>query len=347
MIVDDPSSSSQARETTSPEAETSAGDRPEEPGMDRRIDQCARREEYGEIGRFSVIIVAYYGADLVQACIESVLQYSPARDLLEIVVVDNSPRDEVITALGVKFLDTKPVVRFVSNENRGFGHGNNVGASVSASEYLLFLNPDTELVEPVLDFASHAFDQDPRLGCFGMQLVDRDGGKLMSFFWIDANGFAANLLIRIANRYGLFAANRMFTSGANLFVRRCVFMEVGGFDENIFMYNEEPDLFRRISGRGLATKFFHERRIVHLEGGGESGESLTRLIWRLESRKYYSLKHNASYSRYLVSELRRHQLRRLVNRLRGVSRPTEEEPRITRLKLEVQIAKLHRGRSTQ
>jgi GT2 family glycosyltransferase len=82
-------------------------------------------------------------------------------------------------------------------------------------------------------------------------------------------------------------------------MRRSAFEEIGKFDENIFMYREEEDVYRRlVASYGNDTiTFFREKKIVHLEGGTSEGnqEGIIRAFARsLDSHIYYSQKHGLS-----------------------------------------------------
>lgn len=291
-----------------------------------------------ELARFTVVIVAYNDIELVRACLVSVLNFSDCSELAEIIIVDNSPGHIVMHGLQPDFSNERIVVSFIANVNRGFGQGNNTGASAASSEFILFLNPDTEFVEPVLDYARAKFLTDSALGLFGMQLVDRNGEARMSYFWVaPSGGIFRGYLLKLAHRRGRFIKGKMFTSGANMFVRRSAFERAGGFDDAIFLYNEERDLTRRVLCAGYKTNFFGERHIIHLEGSGES-ESIERFRWRLDSLRYYCSKYSLNYRRNIRAELRTERLRRFLGRLHLLSL----EDGYSRDKIEVLSSELRR-----
>lgn len=63
-------------------------------------------------------------------------------------------------------------VKILKNENKGFGQGNNIGFIASRGEFILFLNPDTILIEPIFSFAINCFESEPKLGLFGLKLIN-------------------------------------------------------------------------------------------------------------------------------------------------------------------------------
>lgn len=249
----------------------------------------------------AVIIVSYMKSDMVVECIDSVYRYNDIGDSLEVILVDNSPNSEVLN----KVLEKFEKVTLVANENKGFGAGNNVGIDKTNAQLVLFLNPDTLLVEPVFKFAINTFQNNKALGMFGVQLISKEGKKNMSFFLNDGGGLIRSILIKICNELGFFIDSMMYVSGANIFVKRKVFIDAGMFDENIFMYYEEPDLAKRIHALGKKNSFIKTKRIIHLEGGATpEGEGENALRWRLESGKYLYDKHGGNYINRLTREIR-------------------------------------------
>lgn len=246
---------------------------------------------------FSVIIVSYRNLEILKDTLDSLLKYNDLGEELEIILSDNSPEmnlyDEVIRSY--------PQVVAIKNDNKGFGHGNNVGARIAKGKYLLFLNPDTILVEPIFKFAQEAFEKDSKLGLFGVKLIDMNFKRNHSFYLMDTYGFLSAQREKLANLIDYFVDGRMYIAGANLFVRKDVFMDCGGFDENFFLYSEEPDLTKRIRALGYKTAYFKKVRIIHLEGK-TTGKSLLSEKIRLESQGYYCRKYGLDYKKRLKAE---------------------------------------------
>ena len=145
--------------------------------------------------------------------------------------------------------------------------------------------------------------KDNNLGLFGVKLVDRQLKRNMSFYLMDKYGFICSQIIKVCNRLDLYIDGKMFISGADMFIRKDVFIKIGMFDENIFMYYEEPDLIRRIKLINKKTKYFKYKKIIHLEGK-TSEKKETSIIRRLKSAHYYSLKNNLNFHKQLNCELR-------------------------------------------
>ena len=190
----------------------------------------------------SIIIVSYNNLNILVDCVKSIKKYNDIGSELEIIIVENSNNDNIFNFISLNYKN----INVIKNFNRGFGQGNNVGARAAKGEYLLFLNPDTILVEPIFKFAINKFRCNDRLALFGLKLIDKNFKSNMSYYFIDKHNFIHGQIIKIFNRLNIFLKNCMYISGANIFVRKEIFFQAGMFDENMFMYYEEPDLTKRI-----------------------------------------------------------------------------------------------------
>jgi GT2 family glycosyltransferase len=236
----------------------------------------------------AIIIVAYSGEDLLDRCLASIYRYNDLGDRLEVVVVDNNPGEELSYS---ELRSRYPSALFLKNQRNGFGRGNNLGAAATTAPFLLFLNPDTELIESIGKFTEDTFRANQRLGLFGVQLVYPDGGFNSSYELRDHSGFFLNQAMKIAKRIHYFDSNRMFTSGADMFMKREVFDRVGGFDEGLFMYYEESDITRRILSLGYKVMYFRNKKIIHV-GGGVTKNNCNAYKRQLQAATYYYNKYN-------------------------------------------------------
>lgn len=253
--------------------------------------------------KLSVIIVAYKKRDILEKCIESIFNYNDIGNDLEVIVVDNSPDTKCI----YDYMKNKyKNIIIIKNINNGFGGGNNVGARVAQGEYLLFLNPDTILIESVFKFAIRKFGKNSNLALFGVKLVSEELRHNLSYYFrVKHYRFIYKLLIKPLNRFNVFIPSKMYIAGANIFIRKNIFCEIGMFDENIFMYYEEPDIIERIEklDRKYTISFFPEKKIIHLEGKTTDVKSNGERI-RLESLNYYCQKHYLNFKKILNSQFK-------------------------------------------
>ena len=119
----------------------------------------------------SIIFVNWNSVNWLRECIPSIQEHTHGIDY-EIIVVDNASPECGVDALKEEFPD---IVLIKSNENLGFSGANNVGFRESKGECVLFLNPDTKLVNPAINFMLQGLRSLPGAGIVGCKLLNGDG----------------------------------------------------------------------------------------------------------------------------------------------------------------------------
>ena len=266
----------------------------------------------------SVIIVSYQNYDILKDCLNSIEKFNDIGDELEVIVSDNSTDYKLFDSLKVEF----PWVKAIKNDNVGFGKGNNIGVRKSTGEYLLFLNPDTILIEPIFDFAIKTFEQNSQIGLFGIKLFTKELKPNHSYYMMDYYSIHTTILSKVLFNSDFFIDGKMYIAGADLFVRRVSFVEARMFDEKIFMCYEEPDLIRRI--RKLPnhnkTAYFKQKRMIHLESGTEEKNADTYVLQvgrSMDTYMYYCDKWGIPFEKNVRDMCRYQRLKRFLCLLRG------------------------------
>ena len=198
--------------------------------------------------RLSVIIVTYHSEHDIYDCLQTVWQYNDiAQEELEVIVVDNSPECETMfTRLKELYGENLTLVH--NTHNGGYGQGNNVGISRAKAPFIMIMNPDVRLCEPVFQAAVKAFEDDCRLSIYGIkQMADATTPSPYSVVCTYMmNGYLFTLLTGLANRFDFFLPRYMYVSGSCFFARKEMLEAVGKFDEHNFMYGEEDDIRCRL-----------------------------------------------------------------------------------------------------
>lgn len=250
--------------------------------------------------QISVIIVAYKNGEILRNTLNSIHKYNDIGNGLETIIIDNSPNGEDIKSF-IKESDLNEYV-YIRGKNNGFGAGNNIGARTASGDILAFINPDVYLVEPLFSDIYNMFMNNNKLMMLGCQLLDKSRNKTFSFFYDYETSIMQKLLTRICNNLKVFDQKRMFTSGCNMFIRKKAFDNSGGFDEKIFMYNEEADIKKRIIDFYLNVdiKFDKHHSIIHLGGSNEFSEKRFKIL--KDSVIYFGKKHGLDYKKKLKYE---------------------------------------------
>ncbi len=261
----------------------------------------------------SIVIVSYNNLPVLINCLDSVIHMNDIQEKLEIIVVEQSPTSEIYVYIGKNY----PHIKLIRTENKGFGAGNNRGVEVAKGKYLLFLNPDTVLLEPIAKYAVEMFKSNSMLGLFGVRLLDEKHNETKSYGMRVPFGFMSKIQYKFFEIFDFFNENMMYIQGADMFVRKAVFDEVGGFDESFFMYGEEADLCQRIRNAGFRIQFDKSKKILHLQGECSPDNFGITYQRQLVSFKKYCDKFDVNYMDYLNAEERVQKLKMFLLSLLG------------------------------
>jgi N-acetylglucosaminyl-diphospho-decaprenol L-rhamnosyltransferase len=228
------------------------------------------------------VVVAHDSAGVLPACLAAL-----AREHVPALVVDNASRDgsaDLAARLGAR------VLRLPRNE--GYGRANNAGIwAAGRAEYALIVNPDVELQPGAADALLAAAEAYPDAGLFAPRIVEPDGR-----FFYQPRSLLAPYLTNPGGRLHPPEGDACapFLSGACLMVRRELFLSLGGFDPEIFLFYEDDDLCRRIADAGKALVHVHGAVALHGRGASSAPERgrVRRSRWHQAwSRSYVSRKY--------------------------------------------------------
>ena len=244
--------------------------------------------------KVSVIFVSYNTSELTINAIKSV--YEKTKDIkYEIILVDNNSHDNTIFRVKEEFPD---VVIYENERNDGFGAANNIGVDLAKGEYVFLLNTDTILCNNAIKILSDHLDENDNIVACGGNLYDKNSNPTASYsrFFPSIKLELNELFFNFTACLNIFNSNFNFTdkpitfkgsiSGADSLIRKDAFEQVGGFDERIFLYYEETDLFYRLSKLNHCVASVPSAKIIHLEGGSEQVKEIT-LERSLNSKYYY------------------------------------------------------------
>jgi GT2 family glycosyltransferase len=227
--------------------------------LDGRLDP--RQDHPGRTGRarrlltVSVVTVAYSSGDSLSRLLESL-----AVEEVEAVVVNNGPRGSEI-----EHAETLPFVRVVEPDaNVGYAGGGNVGAREAIGDVLVFLNPDT-VVRPgaLMRLEETLADRSIGIAMARLLLLDRpdtlnSGGNVLhisGMAWAGGYGEPADSVTELSDV--------TYPSGAAMAIRRDLFLELGGFAEPLFMYQEDLELAWRVRLLGLRVVVDPRADVLH------------------------------------------------------------------------------------
>jgi GT2 family glycosyltransferase len=256
----------------------------------------------------AIITISTNESQWLRPCLSTVFAHI-GDTTADVVVVDNDSTDDTRELVATEF----PGARVVWSRNLGFGHGNNRGVMTCNARYVLFLNPDTEILEGSFAELVRMMDERPEVGLVGVRQVTPDGTldktirRSPNALRALGDALSAERLPRRPRWLGEreldpAAYEREFpcdwTSGSFMLVRREAIESAGYFDERYFMYSDETDLCRRIKTAGWEIRHLPQMTILHHDGKAGVNpriHSLDAFTRRMYARKYLSPVHRCAY----------------------------------------------------
>jgi N-acetylglucosaminyl-diphospho-decaprenol L-rhamnosyltransferase len=231
------------------------------------------------------VVVSHDSAEVLPGCIGALLQQH-----VSVVVVDNASRDgsvEAARAAGA---------RVIANEkNAGYGRANNQGVrATDGADWCLITNPDVTLERDCLAKLVEAAGRHPRAAILVPRLIEPDGRIYEHSVSVLSGVSSAPDLDEAVSSNERVAH---FVSGACLLVRRDAFLNVGGFDERIFLFYEDDDLCLRLRKAGFTLVMVEDAVARH--GRGKSSAPAPGRVFRSRwhqawSRSYVCRKHGVA-----------------------------------------------------
>ena len=268
----------------------------------------------------SIVILNFNTKDLLAKCLESIIKYPPICEY-EVFVVDNASNDgskEFVRSL------KSPFVPIVSEENAGFSKGNNLALKKVTGEYVLLLNPDTEVLEGSFNKCILKMEQDSSIGILGCKVLLPNGKLDLAC----RRGFPnlQNSVFKFSGLAKLFSKNKLFAGynltyldenksyevdsvvGAYMMMRQTVMKKIGLLDEDFFMYGEDIDWCYRTKQAGYRVFYFSEATIIHHKRASskQSAKALIEFYRAMEIfyNKHYAKSHSKFVNVLVINSIR-------------------------------------------
>ncbi|MCB0724855.1 MAG: glycosyltransferase family 2 protein [Ignavibacteriae bacterium] len=243
----------------------------------------------------SIIIINYNQRDLVSECVKSI--ENNIHSDYEILIVNNTPEQDL--------RHLEEIATVIPNANKGFSEANNLAAKEAKGEYLFFLNADTVVKNDSLKGAVEILDKE-KVGAVGMKMYNADGTFQLSFWKENTFGNEKinkgseakfrqrdkEFIRKIENEHST-VSKVDWVSGAAMLIKKDVFKEIGGFDENFFLFYEDADLCKRLKDKGYKIVFYPGSYITHYKGENVNEEFTGKTyFYAKKSQLLYYEKHN-------------------------------------------------------
>lgn len=235
----------------------------------------------------SIVIVTYNSLNLIDDCLASIFKFNDIGDSLDVIIVDNNSPDqkELFNFIKVNYKN-RPIKLFDAGINGGYGKGNNYGISKTDADIIIVMNPDVRFIHPILGSVLNKFE-DESIGMVGFEFID---GSKPYYFKPEYDSFLHSLFSHVYTYRRKYDCRKMYMSGSIMAFNRKTFIEAGKYDENIFMYYEEPDITNRIIKTGKRVVWLKGIMVEHLAHGRKFNQKLAEITHK--SLKYYCKKYN-------------------------------------------------------
>jgi GT2 family glycosyltransferase len=266
----------------------------------------------------AVVVVSTNDAEWLRPCLTTV--FERAGDLrLDVVVADNESTDGTAELIRDEF----PAARVVRCSNRGFGHANNRAVRTCDARYVLFLNPDTEILKGTLAELVSLLDDRREIGLASVIQVTADSAvyptirRFPNALRAFGEAIGCERAPRTLGRLGLRVLDAGayqqevdcdWLTGAFMLVRAEALLGAGIFDERFFMSSEEVDLAYRIKRAGWRVVHVPHMTILHhVHMGKRLGlrmEAQYAFARRQYAEKHFSTAHRSVYLKVVRTGLR-------------------------------------------
>lgn len=248
----------------------------------------------------SIIILNYNNEKYLENCLNSLSKIIFPPQKYEVIVVDNASSDNSVNFIMEKFPWVK-IVQFF--KNYGFAEGNNRAAKYAKGEYLAFLNPDTEVDKDWLIELVKVIEREKSIAACGGKVFFMDNRDTIQ------NAGHKMTIIGLGHPIGFGERNShkfndtrytLAASGCSMLVRKDVFIEIGGFDPDYFMYVEEIDFSLRLWLYGFKVAYVPKSITYHKLRGSAYGKVMPLHSFLTQKNRLATLVKNFSI-KYLLT----------------------------------------------
>jgi GT2 family glycosyltransferase len=235
--------------------------------------------------RASILILVQRNPKLLANCLSALARHLEP-GLAEVILLLNNAAPDVVDYVH-RHVHGACVVS--SPVNLGFAGGCNRAAASARGEFLVLLNDDTEVESNWLQGLIDAADECPDAAAVGSLILNFDGtvqeaGRVLAN---DGTTIPVGERARLESMAFMYRRQVDYCSGCSLLVRRAIWAQLGGLDEEYYpAYYEDVDLCLRIRAIGRKVIFAPQSRVRHL--GTASTDELFRQFIDLRNRRRFA-----------------------------------------------------------
>lgn len=264
---------------------------------------------------FSIIIVNYNLSKEISSCLDSIYKNLNTTDF-EIVIFDNNSDETSLNLLKrkVQSINSKNITLILNDKNIGFGQACNRAVLKANGNILFFLNPDTLVLENLFysiqtEFGQEVFsDKVIGLNVHKHIAIDYSAGLFPNLFFeifniVSLGRIIEAFYIKVLTYFNGRKKTKVdWVMGAAFFIPKELFVSIGGFDSDYFLYFEELDLFKRLKNIGYNVYYLSGTKVLH-DGSVSTKKNyyfFTKLFYK---GKLIFLQKHSSTNRFIIFRL--------------------------------------------
>lgn len=234
------------------------------------------------------MIVNWNGRPLLDSCLRALRGQAFPQEDTEILLVDNGSTDGSVAYVQAHYPEVKAIAL---PENRGFAGGANAGIQAARGPTIALLNNDAWPEPHWLEALVQALEAHPEVGfCASKilcaddpQVIDTAGDSFYTYGMGAKRGMGQRDGPQFSQEAHVFGA----CAGAALY-RRALLEDLGGLDEDFFLYGEDVDLSFRAQLKGYHCLFVPEARAYH-RVAATAGRGSDRVVYYNRRNMVYVL----------------------------------------------------------
>jgi len=214
----------------------------------------------------AVVVVAYNSENTIANCLRSLDKTFGPND--EAFVIDNASTDRTVAVIDELKPALSPRIHFLpQSKNHGFSRGCNIGIAASSSEFVILLNPDTEVFEDWIERMTTHFRLYPKTGAVGALSNNCLASQNVTSYMDDYSGRqwrSDELLSELRGRFGRRSLPASLLMGFCLALRRDLINELGPLDQDIFLGDDDLELSWRLRESGYFLRLALDVFVNHV-----------------------------------------------------------------------------------
>ena len=190
--------------------------------------------------KLTIILVSYFSFTHLKRLTKQLKKY-------KFIIIENS-REKLVKEY---FIKKKNIRVIFPKKNLGYGKGNNLGISLSKTNYCLILNPDTSFKEKNIQ---SIFNYIKKIDDFGILLPRLKNNKSIKIFHKKKYDFV---------KVNYKCIGQDLASGCCMLINKKRLKRISLFDKKIFLYKEETDLIKRCNEKNINTFLLKNSEVMH------------------------------------------------------------------------------------